>query len=232
MPVEYTRRAPRIEMCEHCQYVSSGLKRNSSSHNHPGLQYNLSFQKGCYIDLATQRSYVRPDVCIALNAGVHLYEKGSANDTWDTTLQAIRQMHIPFGVTSYGHEEAVQDAARLESYGFDWLLECRKNPFKSLMPQREPTPLNQSSFYFHNSHVMVAIGGDNSNNNTRTEGSEPSEPSEGKNLKQAEKKKVVQRVEVKQSTSVNLRTVVLSGDKWRKQEEKLPHLDLIRKSQR
>ena len=124
--------------------------------NKPGIQFKQNYVGGLYSDYVTSASFSKPDLVIAMNAGLHLYERASTNDSWHATMQALVALQVPVAVTCYGLEEAIQDAARLESYDFMWVQEPTLNPFRSLMPQREPTPLNSNNFFYHNHYVMIA----------------------------------------------------------------------------
>eukprot|EP00457_Paulinella_chromatophora_P006298 gb/GEZN01006316.1/.p1 GENE.gb/GEZN01006316.1/~~gb/GEZN01006316.1/.p1 ORF type:complete len:531 (-),score=37.96 gb/GEZN01006316.1/:87-1499(-) len=108
-----------------------------------------------------QFDYRKADVLVALNSGVHLFAKGSTQDSWHSTLTLLAKQQDagrPIIWTAYSKDEAILTAARLESYGARFLLAPQENPFRSLLPSREPTGLLSSPFYYHNGQVMLTQG--------------------------------------------------------------------------
>lgn len=131
-----------------------------------GRKYTISFHSSMYHDfLASAASSsssspsTAPSLIVAFNSGLHLFEQGSSNDTWDATLRAMLSHNdTPVLLTSYSKEEQILDSARLEAYDANFVMQPTLNPFRSLLPQREPTGLPEQPHYYHNQYIFAVKG--------------------------------------------------------------------------
>jgi hypothetical protein len=62
-----------------------------------------------------------------------------------------------FAITrpQYDQEESFLDAARLESYRFEFIAAPNVNPFHSAVPVLAPTSFSQSIFYYCNYYLQI-----------------------------------------------------------------------------
>lgn len=108
-----------------------------------------------YDDFAKSISYVKPDIIIGYNAGIHECEDfKSENDTWRQSLQIIAKQECPFILTSYTLLEAKKEQERLNTVlGRD--IECAfcdQNPYSSLRPYRD---FETERVYYQNQYLLI-----------------------------------------------------------------------------
>lgn len=138
---ELSSGAVPINLCNDCQHNEKEL----SVETH-GILYET---------YANKNSYVKPNVIVGYNAGIHECEDlKSENDTWRQSLKIIAKQNCPVILTSYTMVEAEKEQTRLNE-----ILNCNvkcsyflRNPYSSLRPYRD---FETEGIYYQNQYIII-----------------------------------------------------------------------------
>ncbi|XP_017883579.1 uncharacterized protein LOC108627055 [Ceratina calcarata] len=130
-----------INLCDNCQHNKKELL--IETHN------------TLYDTYANKNSYVKPNVIVGYNAGIHECENlRSENETWRESLKIIAKQNCPVILTCYTLVEAEKEQTRLNE-----ILNCNvkcayflRNPYSSLRPYRD---FETEGIYYQNQYVII-----------------------------------------------------------------------------
>lgn len=122
----------------------------------PSSEKKLSweFHDVLYDNYAGSSSFVKPDLIVGFNTGIHEQELGSTTETWTSSIQLVAKQRCPFILTCYTQEEKRKDVSRINTIlnkNVNYLY-CGKNPFASLRPHRS---FEQAERVYYQNHYMI-----------------------------------------------------------------------------
>lgn len=115
---------------------------------------SLEFYDVLYEDYVSCPLFVKPDLVVGFNAGIHEQGLTSAAETWAPSVRMLAQQNCPFITTCYTQHELVEEVDRI-----DTILDRKvnylysgKNPFASLRPLRIPGP---EQVFYQNQYLLI-----------------------------------------------------------------------------
>ncbi|XP_071556360.1 uncharacterized protein [Temnothorax nylanderi] len=98
--------------------------------------------------------FVKPDLIVGFNLGIHERELGSKRETWAPSIRMLAKQNCPFVLTSVTLQDFEKETDRINAIlgrQVDYIYK-EKNPFASLRPHRI---LGPERVYYENQYVAV-----------------------------------------------------------------------------
>ncbi|OXU17828.1 hypothetical protein TSAR_010272 [Trichomalopsis sarcophagae] len=120
-----------------------------------GMKLYLETHGILYKDYVNSDSFVKPDIIVGYNLGIHECENiDSDMDSWSQSIRILPEQKCPFVLTSYTSEEAEKEHKRLCDIlqrKVTWLC-YEKNPYSSLRPHRD---YETEGVYYQNQYIII-----------------------------------------------------------------------------
>ena len=88
---------------------------------------NFELYEGFYQDYKSNGQYLKPNIAVAANAGIHVY------DSWIPAIKILVDMHSPFIITAFNNYDAYNDHMYIKEHlPYVKYLSSQCNPFASI----------------------------------------------------------------------------------------------------
>lgn len=117
-------------------------------------KFSLEFHDVLYENYARSPSFIKPDLIVGFNTGIHEHELVSTIETWASSIQMLAKQNCPFITTCYTQQEGEKDIDRINfilNRNVDYLY-SGKNPFASLRPSRSFDLMER---VFYDNHYLI-----------------------------------------------------------------------------
>lgn len=103
-----------------------------------GKKISSEFHNMLYENYVRSSLFVKPDLIVGFNTGIHAHELTSARETWAPSVQMLAKQNCPLILTGYTLQETEKDIVRINTIlerDVDYVY-TGKNPFASVRPHR------------------------------------------------------------------------------------------------